>query len=752
MKLNKFYLLLLLLIYLHFNSNGQIWKPVTTDEFYYPGNTAFVGAMVVDSATNTLIVGGKFDSIGSVPAINIARWDGINFTPIGTGLVIEVLSLAIYNNEIYATNGYSANNFKIYKWDGNSWSVFANPNDNVRCLKVYNGKLYAGGNFSVIDGVLLKGIGVYDGVSWSDIGGGVDDPGCGFCSWVEDIEFVDTMMYIGGAFATAGSTPVSNIAKWDGTTWSTLGTGVTGNSGIYDGWVFTIEDFNNELFVGGNFDSAGGVLCSQVAKWNGNNWAALGNGLTGMNGGLAGPVYDFAVFNNKLYSAAWCSYSDSTYIGTVANWNGIDWSITGNGLNNGNTICLAIYYNEIFAGGPMNLPYYGNSYNAISRFGGLEFQTQNSICGNNCNGIATITDSVGVPPHSYMWSNGATTKTVSGLCPGVYMVSVTDGGGSVTEGSVTIDGPPAIQVTATTTNVSCGTCNDGSIIIGVSGGIGALNILWSNGDTTNSLNNLSFGSYSVTVTDSMGCSFVDTYFVSYVNSIQTQSNDVNCYGVCTGSASIVSTGVAPLSYQWSNGVTADSAMNLCAGIYYATATDSNGVATIDTVVITEPAPLVSTGTSTNASCYTCNTGTATVISSGGSPPHTYEWNNGATTSTIDSLMEGVYSVTVTDSNGCVVFNTVSVGFDVGVNELQIEDFKLQIYPNPANETVTIEYQATTTTKAVITIENYLGQAIQTLQITTNQKQTINISNYPSGMYFIKCFDGKEMSVVKLVKQ
>lgn len=255
MKRSKFYFIVLIIFCFHIHSIAQIWKPVTTDQFYYPGNSAFVGAMAVDSATNTLIVGGKFDSIGSVPAKNIARWDGINFTALGAaGIPIEILSLVIYNNEIYATNGYSASNYIIYKYNGIGWSVFATANDNVLCLKTNNGKLYAGGNFTVIDGTLVKGIGVYDGVSWSDIGGGVDDPNCGWCSFVEDIEFVDTLMYVGGTFATAGSAAVSNIAMWNGTTWSTLGSGFYGNSGMYDGWVFVLKEYNNELYAGGNFE------------------------------------------------------------------------------------------------------------------------------------------------------------------------------------------------------------------------------------------------------------------------------------------------------------------------------------------------------------------------------------------------------------------------------------------------------------------------------------------------------------------
>ncbi len=78
--------------------------------------------------------------------------------------------------------------------------------------------------------------------------------------------------------------------------------------------------------------------------------------------------------------------------------------------------------------------------------------------------------------------------------------------------------------------------------------------------------------------------------------------------------------------------------------------------------------------------------------------------------------------------------------------------QLVLYPNPVTSTTTIEYQTTTTGKGAISIENNLGQTIQTLQITTNEKQTIDISNYPSGMYFVKCFNGKEMRVLKLIKQ
>ena len=179
MKHNNFFLIVLLFICLYSNTRAQIWKPVTTDNFYYPGNTAGVASMVVDSATNTLIVGGLFDSIGSVPAKNIARWDGVNFTPIGIGFPYYLTCLAIFNGDIYAS-GVSATDFKIYKYDGISWSVFANPNGRVQCLKVHNGKLYVGGSFFMnIGATLLKGIGVYDGVTWSDIGGGVDDPACG---------------------------------------------------------------------------------------------------------------------------------------------------------------------------------------------------------------------------------------------------------------------------------------------------------------------------------------------------------------------------------------------------------------------------------------------------------------------------------------------------------------------------------------------------------------------------------------------
>ena len=664
MKRNNFGLLTLLMVFLQINSIAQIWKAVSDLDFYKVGNGGpGVCAMIVDSATNTLIIGGQFDSIGNVQAKNIARWDGINFIPIGngidlgSGLYTIITSLAIYNNEIYAAcNDYPAH--KIFKWDGTNWSVFATPNDYTNCLKVHNGKLYAGGNFTVIGGTLVKGIGVYDGVSWSDIGGGGDDPNCGWCSFVEDIEFVDTLMYVGGTFATAGSAAVSNIAMWNGATWTALGSGINGNSGIYDGWVWSLKEYNNELYAGGNFEFAGGIPC-HISKWNGTNWSLVGVGISTY-------ASNFTIFKSKLYVTGG-GYSGGNFISSPANWDGTNWNQTGAiPLGAGSPIC--VYNNELYNG--IGWSFNGtDTIRVLARFGELEFQTQNSSCGNNCNGTATIADSVGVPLHTYLWSNGQTTRTATGLCPGVYTVSVTDGGGSVTEGSVTIGGPSAIQITAGAINASCGSCNDGSISLSLGGGTGSLSIQWSNGDTTNTITNLAFGNYSVTVTDSMGCFVANTYLVSYINSIQTQSTDVSCFSECAGNASATSNGVLPFVFEWSNGATTDSVLNLCEGVYYVTVTDSNGIAATDTVIITEPTQLVITDTITNASCAICNNGSISIGVIGGTGSLSIQWTNGYTTNSITNLAFSNYSVTVTDSMGCFVANTYLVSY---INSIQTQ--------------------------------------------------------------------------------
>ena len=204
--------------------------------------------------------------------------------------------------------------------------------------------------------------------------------------------------------------------------------------------------------------------------------------------------------------------------------------------------------------------------------------------------------------------------------------------------------------------------------------------------------------------------------------------------------------------MWSNGSTTDSVSNLCAGTYTVTVTDSLGITISDTVVITEPPPIVVTDTTTNASCSICTNGTATANASGGTPPLSYEWSNGATTNTIDSLVPGTYTVTVTDANNCEIADTVTVSFDVGVQQLIVDNEQLIIYPNPVGEQLTMVNGGLTIN--TIEITDLVGRVVLKQSVTPAVKSIeLNVSAINSGVYFVKVYSTQgDRSVKKIVKE
>ena len=383
------------------------------------------------------------------------------------------------------------------------------------------------------------------------------------------------------------------------------------------------------------------------------------------------------------------------------------------------------------------------SYNAIAQAAG-----QNSLCFASCTGSASASSN-GVAPFTYQWSNGATTQTINNLCPNTYYVTVIDSNGVSATDTIVITEPPQIIIADTSNNATCSTCNDGNANITANGGTGALQILWSTGDTTASIINQLPGTYTVTISDSFGCGVTDTININYIAVAQTIGQNSLCFATCTGTASAGSNGVSPFTYQWSNSATTQSINNLCPNTYYVTVTDSNGVAAADTIVISEPTQLIVTDTSTNASCSTCNNGTAISNASGGTPPLIYTWSNGATTNTIDSLLPGTYIITVTDSNNCVITDTVTVGFDIGIQQFTIDNSPFTLYPNPADENITVQFSSPCT-NCTLQITNTLGEIIYESQINLHS-EIINLKSFSSGIYFLRIQTKDRWSVSKFVK-
>jgi hypothetical protein len=108
-------------------------------------------------------------------------------------------------------------------------------------------------------------------------------------------------LYVGGGFTIAGDVFANSIAKWNGTNWSALGSGLQGNNG-FAGAVFALAISGNDLYVAGRFTMAGSVAANNIAKWNGTNWSALGSGIGGDNSSAA-YVYALAISDSDVYAA-----------------------------------------------------------------------------------------------------------------------------------------------------------------------------------------------------------------------------------------------------------------------------------------------------------------------------------------------------------------------------------------------------------------------------------------------------------------
>jgi large repetitive protein len=294
-----------------------------------------------------------------------------------------------------------------------------------------------------------------------------------------------------------------------------------------------------------------------------------------------------------------------------------------------------------------------------------------AISGTNitCNGAATGT-ALASPVYSgvytYAWSNGATTAAISGLTAGAYVVTATDAAtGCTATQTITLTEPSGMTLTTTPTHPSCLGVSNGNINLGLVGGSGPYTYNWSNGSTNQNLSNVPAGTYTVTVTDANGCTKTasNTLNAVYSTSVTSSSTSaVSCFGGNNGVATATpSGGVTPYSYLWSNGANTATANNLPAGTYTVTATDANGCRATSTTTITQPtAALSTTSTKTDVNCFGQNTGSISVVASGGTSPYTYLWNNGSTTSTINNITAGSYSVTVTDANGCTSTRSVTI--------------------------------------------------------------------------------------------
>lgn len=277
------------------------------------GSTNLSIVYSVVASNGVVYAGGYFTNSGNTIMTNVARWNGSSWNAMGPGLSTIVYSFALNGTDVYAAGS------SVSHWDGVTWSTLGSSfNGSVQNLAMFGNLLCAGGSFTSVGTTSAAHFAVWNGSAWVAAGTGVSLN-------VFKMFPTATKLYVTGNFALAGGIEANGLAAWDGTNWSAIGT--DGRSYGLSSQVNAIANDGTNLYVGGLFSGAGNVPASYVARWDGTNWHALGSGI-GPAGGVT-IVNAIAVTNNDVYVGGYFSSAGGVFALSVARWDGTNWNAVG---------------------------------------------------------------------------------------------------------------------------------------------------------------------------------------------------------------------------------------------------------------------------------------------------------------------------------------------------------------------------------------------------------------------------------------
>lgn len=278
-----------------------------------------------------------------------------------------------------------------------------------------------------------------------------------------------------------------------------------------------------------------------------------------------------------------------------------------------------------------------------------------SVCFGEKTGSAMATASGGEGDFTYEWSNGQKGQNATNLAGGPHQVTATDGNGCQAITSVVIIERDPVTINEAINKPLCYEEGDGSIIVNVTGGMGEYIYTWSNGATTEGINNLLAGTYFLTVTDMEGCQAIKGITIGQPPIIGLDVSTTNAANLNSSDGHIsidVSGGTLPYTYDWSNGATTKNLTNIRAGSYTLTVTDGNGCKKTIIVLVASDCTLMGTISATQPTSCAGNDGSIFITTTGAKGDLSYQWSNGATSASLTDLTSGFYGVTITDDNGC----------------------------------------------------------------------------------------------------
>jgi hypothetical protein len=290
--------------------DGSSWSALGTGTNGEVKGIAFVGG--------SIYIAGIFTTAGGVPANYVAKWNGSTWSPVGSGPPAPVYDLEVSGNDIYVSGGMtdpSDNTTSGYvaKWTGNSWANLGAELDfHVWSIAVSGTNVYAGGPFS--GGPIVR----WTGFNWTSIS-------AGFNGYFGDMAISGSDLYAVGYQSLGPSSNLGFLARWNGTNWVRMGSGMT----YPNGYVFlnSVAISGTEIYVGGQFETAGGVPANGKAKWDGSTWSAVGT--------WSGSGDTIAVIGNDVYfGGSFYSSSGSEFrlrANGIAKWDGSTWTALGGG-------------------------------------------------------------------------------------------------------------------------------------------------------------------------------------------------------------------------------------------------------------------------------------------------------------------------------------------------------------------------------------------------------------------------------------
>ncbi len=407
----------------------------------------------------------------------------------------------------------------------------------------------------------------------------------------------------------------------------------------------------------------------------------------------------------------------------------------------------------------------------------VTFNTTNVSCNGGSNGSATVIP-VGGTGHTYVWSNGQTSATATGLAAGAYFVTTSNAQGCSLVSLVNISQPPALNCNASSTNVACNGDATGTASASASGGVGPYTYNWSNGATGANISGLVAGTYTVSVSDANGCICTKTVTVSEPPAIQIVSAEVivdgsggtfySVYEIVVAGGTLpydvtftVTGGFADYTITYSlvdtdNNGSLDSpgaTINVTyqsSAIWTLTLDDANDCG--EDLVFTNAAgsPILSIASAIVTADNGTSTGAIALTIAGGTPAcpgYSYAWSGPSnwpgigTTSTISGLPSGWYIVVVTDCSGEETYGWFWVPKQSRGRGKLADGQAITVYPNPVNAQTTIEFSVEQTTKATVAVHSIDGKQVAQLYSGTAEAGELytlpyDVAHLPNGMYMV----------------